>query len=294
MNQIGSPRRLAEGLAWPEGPSVLPDGRVVFVETYLSRLTVWAPDGTVREYAYTGGGPNATALGSDGCVYVTQNGGVVGPWTAEDRRPGCIQRVTTDGKAEIVATEVDGIPLRAPNDLAFGPDGRLYFTDPGGTYDPVTRPDPGRLFALGPDGKGEMIAELEPVYPNGIVTEQDGSIVWTESYDGTVRRRAPDGKISDLAVMPAGQVPDGLALAANGSLYVATGASRGLHVLAPDGRQIGHVQVGVVATNCAFAGSTVYVTDGGQAGASATPQLVGVLWAVEVEVAGQPLFPGTI
>ncbi|MGD0982840.1 MAG: SMP-30/gluconolactonase/LRE family protein [Acidimicrobiales bacterium] len=288
------PRRLAEGLAWPEGPSVLPDGRVVFVECYLSRLSVWAPDGTVEQYAYTGGGPNATALGADGCIYVTQNGGVVGPWVAEDRRPGSIQRVTTSGHVEVIATEIDGIALRAPNDLAFGPDGRLYFTDPGGSYDPVTRPDPGRIFALAPGGKGELVAELEPVYPNGIVVERDGSVVWVESYEGSVKRWKPGGEARELTVLAAGHAPDGLAVADNGSLYVTTTASGGIDVLAPDGVHIGFVPVGAVPTNCAFAGSTLYVTDGGHQGASATPEHAGVLWAVEVQVTGQPLFPGTI
>ena len=37
--------RLADGLGWPEGPTVLPDGRVVFVESYRSQLSVWSPDG---------------------------------------------------------------------------------------------------------------------------------------------------------------------------------------------------------------------------------------------------------
>ncbi len=289
-----SPRRLAVGLAWPEGPSVLPDGRVVFVECYLSRLSVWAPDGTVEQYAYTGGGPNGTALGADGCIYVTQNGGVVGPWVAEDRRPGCIQRVSTGGDVEIIATEIEGIALRAPNDLAFGPDGRLYFTDPGGTYDPVARPDPGRVFALAPGGKGELVAELEPVYPNGLVVERDGSVVWVESYEGSVKRWRPGGDVRELAVLAAGHAPDGLAVADNGALYVTTTASGGVDVLAPDGVHIGFVPVGAVPTNCAFAGSTLYVTDGGHQGASATPEHVGVLWAVDVELAGQPLFPGSI
>ena len=32
---------LAEGLGHPEGPDVLPDGRVVFANTYASELGVW-------------------------------------------------------------------------------------------------------------------------------------------------------------------------------------------------------------------------------------------------------------
>ena len=70
--------RLADGLGWPEGPTVLPDGRVVFVESYRSQLSVWSPDGVTR-YAYTAGAPNSSVLGSDGAIYVCQNGGTVGP-----------------------------------------------------------------------------------------------------------------------------------------------------------------------------------------------------------------------
>ena len=70
---------LAEGLGHPEGPDVLPDGRIVFVETYTSRIAAWSPERGVHLYADCGGGPNACVLGSDGCVYITQNGGTVGP-----------------------------------------------------------------------------------------------------------------------------------------------------------------------------------------------------------------------
>src|SRR5215210_7999477 len=181
-------RRLAEGLAWPAGPTVLDDGRVVFVETYRSQLTVWAPGRGVERFADTGGGPNATALGSDGHLYVTQNGGVVGPWRAEEMREPSIQRVAPDGRVETVATEIDGRRFQAPNDLAFGPDGRLYFTDPG-RYDADARPDPGFVFALAPDGTGELVAELPPVYPNGVVVDAHGRVVWVESYTRAVRRR---------------------------------------------------------------------------------------------------------
>ena len=37
----------------------------------------------------------------------------------------------------MVATAVAGLALEGPNDLAFGPDGRLWFTDPRGAADPA-------------------------------------------------------------------------------------------------------------------------------------------------------------
>ena len=186
--------RLADGLGWPEGPALLPDGRVIFVETYRSRISVWAPGREVESFAAVGGGPNAVIVGGDGALYVTQNGGVVGPWRAAEQRPPSIQRVSPEGKVEVLATRIDGHALRAPNDLAFGPDGSLYFTDPGGPYDPVNRPDGGAIYRLRPDGSGELLVELPPVYPNGIAVEADGSVVWVESYTRAVKREPPMGR----------------------------------------------------------------------------------------------------
>ena len=62
MTAAGSTRdgggvRIAEGLGWPEGPAVLPDGSVVFVETYRGRVSRWTHDGGVVEHAFVGGGP---------------------------------------------------------------------------------------------------------------------------------------------------------------------------------------------------------------------------------------------
>ena len=52
---------LVTGLGHPEGPYVLPDGRVIFANTYRSEIGVWDRDNGKSTFAYTGGGPNANS-----------------------------------------------------------------------------------------------------------------------------------------------------------------------------------------------------------------------------------------
>jgi gluconolactonase len=285
---------LAEGLGHPEGPDVLPDGRIVFVETYSSCLTAWSRDRGVERYADCGGGPNACLLGSDGAVYITQNGGTVGPWRADRLVEPSIQRAWPDGRVEVVVTEVAGVPLNAPNDLAFGPDGRLYFTDPG-EYDPATRPHPGFLFAVGPGAEGEVLEELSGTYPNGIVVEGDGSVVWVESYDRDVWRRRPDGTKEHLHRLPERHIPDGLKIAANGDLWITTFTSGGVDILRPDGAHVDFLETGGVQCNCLFHEGDLILTDFGEGATVGTEApMVGRLSRVAVETDGLPLLRGRL
>ncbi|NUP84058.1 MAG: SMP-30/gluconolactonase/LRE family protein [Nonomuraea sp.] len=271
--------RLATGLAWPEGPSVLADGSVAFVQTYRSEVSVLVPGAGVRRYAFTGGGPNATAPGARGRLFVTQNGGVVGPWRAEARREPCVQVIDAAGHVETFAATAGGRPMRAPNDLAFGADGRLYVTDPG-RFDPVERPDPGFVYALTPDGDAEVIAELGPVYPNGIIAAPDGDgVIWTESYTRRVVRRAADGTITTLHTFPDPRaLVDGLCAAADGTLFVTGVGSGSVHVLTAAGVEHDRLGGPTAPTNCAFDGPALYVTDGGRLGDSTTAHYGGALW----------------
>ena len=129
---------LATGLGHPEGPDILPDGRIVMVETFTSKIIAWSSTRGIHDYANCGGGPNACRLGSDGAVYITQNGGTAGTWRAKVMSVPSIQKAWPDGRVEIIVEQIDGYKLQAPNDLSFGPDGRLYFTDPA-DYDPEDR-----------------------------------------------------------------------------------------------------------------------------------------------------------
>ena len=121
---------VASGLGFPEGPLVLPDGRIAFVEEYGGCVSV-LEDGKVRTLAMVGGNPNGLALGADGLVYVTRGRGAVGAWHAPEQvAPAIVAVDPSDGTWEVATTSAGGRPLRAPNDLCFGPDGALFFTDP--------------------------------------------------------------------------------------------------------------------------------------------------------------------
>jgi gluconolactonase len=284
---------LAGGLGHPEGPDVLPDGRIVMVETYTSKIIAWSPERGIHDYALCGGGPNACMLGSDGAVYITQNGGTVGAWKADVMSTPSIQKAWPNGRVETLVEEVDGTRLQAPNDLTFGPDGRLYFTDPG-DYLPDNR-STGRLFVLNPDGTGELLEEIPDAYPNGIVAEPDGSIVWVESYDRGVYRRKPDGVSQLIHVMPENHVPDGLKIAADGSLWITAFMGGGIDIVAPDGTAIDFLETGGVPLNCIFVDDSLVITDFGDVTA-VTDQapMDGRLWRIPVGVKGMPLFRGKV
>lgn len=289
----GKPELITSNLGWPEGPTILPDGSVVFVESYRSQLTVVGADKVARQYAYTARAPNSSVLGADG-LYVCQNGGTVGPWRAAEMVTPSIQRVQKGGKFEIILTEVAGVALNGPNDLVFAPDGTLIFTDPG-TYNPAN-PDPSYIYALPTDGKARVAVGFDkPTFPNGVAVEADGSIVWDESYTGRVGRMRPDGTREDLGRLPGDNpLPDGMKIGADGRLFVTDLVGKGIHVLRPDGTPDGFIPVGGAPSNCAFDGETLWVTDAAVLAASTEPSYVGQLWKLKVPGGGAPVYKGAI
>ena len=148
------------------------------------------------------GAPNACVAGQDGDFYVCQNGGTTGPWRAAEMTVPSIQRVREGGQPEILLTAVGGHALNGPNDLVFAADGRLIFTDPG-TYNPANAgPEPDLSASRRTAAASVLVDFPDPVFPNGVAVEADGSIVWAKSYTGRVGRRRPDGAIEDLGRLP--------------------------------------------------------------------------------------------
>jgi gluconolactonase len=212
---------VAEEVGRSEGPVWRRDGSVSFVSLTDGCLYAWDGE-TTSVLAVTGGGPNGAAEWSDGSLYVTQNGGKppARPWPFVH---GGIQIVQPGGRVDWLTQD----PI-SPNDLCFGPDGLLYFTDP--TRKRPARDD-GRLWRCHPDsGEAELLVSIG-WYPNGIAFGLEDDAVYVADTGGgrIVRFPVSGGGLGEpeaFARMLHG-MPDGLAFDATGNLLVAAGRPGG-------------------------------------------------------------------
>ncbi len=290
---------LASGLEFPEGPIALEDGTVLLVEIARGTLTRVAPDGAVSVVAETGGGPNGAALGPDGHVWITNNGGfkwdrsggrIMPAGTPDDYSGGSIQRVDLDsGAVETVYTECDGIPLKGPNDIVFDGQGGFWFSDLGKNRE-FDR-DLGAVYYARADGS-HISRQVFPVMggANGIGLSPDGSVVyaaetptgrlfgWQVAEPGQLADdRAAAGFNAYIAGAAGFTMFDSLAVEESGRVCVASIGAGGVTVIDPATREVEHVAVGddPLTTNICFGGAdmrTAYLT------LSTTGRLVSCRW----------------
>jgi len=255
---------LAEGLEFPEGPVWLGPRRVAFTEIRGQRVSLYA-NGRVERVARTGGGANGATLGPDGALYVANNGGVAfghdGLWTAEDPIPGRIQRVTLDGDVRDVAVDLPGVPPNRPNDLCFGPDGLLYYTDPH-NWEDLDHLGVGRVARTTLDGRVEMLAEVE-LFPNGIAFGPDDRLYVAQSLtqEILVMEARPGARPTRYCKLPRG-FPDGFCFDAAGRCYVCGSLGDVVCVFAADGTLAEQIEIGQGSepTNCCLGDGALYVT----------------------------------
>lgn len=293
-------KEIATGLRFPEGPIALPDGSVLLTEIERRTLTRVEPDGRVEVVADCGGGPNGAALGPNGLVYVTNNGGSFSYIEAdgmmfplsqpqESWRGGSIQRVDLErGSVETLYDRCGEHPLRAPNDLVFDAHGGFYFTDYGTRQG--RQVDVGAVYYAKADGSEIREVAFGLDSPNGIGLSPDGKRLYVAE---TPRARvfwwdvAAPGEISggNFAVEHRGNLLrgfadfrffDSLAVDAEGWVCVATILEGGITAIAPDGMQVEHIPLpDPIVTNICFGGAdgrTAYVT------LSSTGKLVSLRW----------------
>lgn len=273
---------VVDGLRFPEGPVAMPDGSVLVVEIAGGALTRVAPDGSKGVVAELGGGPNGAAVGPDGALYVCNNGayfdyrttdGVVVPHAGSDGwQKGSIQQVDlTTGEATTLFTHCGEHRLLAPNDIVFDRSGGFWFTDHGvhGEQDPDA---PCVVYARA-DGSSITAAATGLDATNGVGLSPDGTVLYVaETYRGRLLAFDVSGP-GELANADEPRVLhdvggtamfDSLAVAADGSIWVATLLTAGVTVVAADGSGAEFLPTGdPLTTNVCFGGDdgrTAFVT----------------------------------
>ena len=265
---------------YSEGVVVDHDGNLFF--SHGRAVTKVRPDGSHEVWAETGA-PNGHKVLADGTHLI-----------CDGSQHAVLHLDPLARELAPEAIESEGNPLRAPNDLTLDtPNGGVYFTDPGGSSleNPI-----GTIHYIDADHKTRKIAE-GLAFPNGIVLRPDGKeLLVCESKKNRVLaypvagpgKLGPSRVLVDLPAKGDGQIdnqPDGIALDADGNLYIAHYGMRQVQVVRPDGEVIRRYPGGNLTTsNVAFAGpkmDQLYLT-GGQPGA---------LFRLELGVQGLTILP---
>ena len=274
---------IAEGLDFPEGPIVFPDGSIVLVEIKRGTLTrVW--NGRSEVIAHLGGGPNGAALGPDGAVYVCNNGGMEFHTTTTgvtytgaapaDYETGRIERVDlATGKIERLYDRIGDKRLSGPNDIVFEKSGGFWFTDLG-----KQRPrahEYGGLYYAKPDGSKLTEIVYGSINFNGVGLSPDEDVVYAADTDtaklwafdvvgeGETAPRLPGFAGRFVASQRTHCYFDSLAVQANGDVCVATIINGGITTITPQGASSHVAFPDPIVTNICFGGADMrdaYIT----------------------------------
>jgi len=178
-----------------------------------------------------------------------------------------VLRITADKKITVLSTGTAERPFRRPNDIAIGPDGLLYVTDPH-HYD-RNNPD-GAVYKIDPASGQTAIAVPNLAFPNGIAFSPDNrSLLICESACQRILKFSIDNAKIDpdpttFIKLPGGD-PDGIAFDKKGNLYLAHFGGAAVYIIQPDGKIAGCLKTpGGKPTNLEFGDKhlkTLYLTE---------------------------------
>lgn len=229
---------LATGLAFPECPRWR-DGRLWFSDIYRGVVLRLDPaTGDLDRVVEVPGQPAGLGFLPDGDLIVA---------SVEERR---IYRVAADGTLHPHA-DLHGIASWHLNDMAVDATGRAYVGNYGDASAPPEPAFPADLAMVESDGSAHVVA-TDMLFANGMVITPDGSTLivaetratpprlsaFTIETDGSLVSRRALIEFDDPRIMP-----DGIALDAEGSVWVASPFSEEVLRVSADGAVLDRVAV---------------------------------------------------
>jgi gluconolactonase len=207
LKSIFEVEAVASGLDHPECVNFAPDGRG-YAGGEAGQLYEFRLGGEAKEIANTGGGIGGLCADGEGSIYCCN---YLLPF---------VHRVSPAGEIRIYSRGTGDRPAVLPNYPAFDSAGNLYYSDSGDYYRPS-----GCLYSVRPGGKTELLFGDHLHFPNGMALDEDERWLYVIQSTAPNILRFPlrDGRVGapEIYVHLPGTIPDGLAFAESGNLYVA-------------------------------------------------------------------------
>ncbi|WP_430511257.1 SMP-30/gluconolactonase/LRE family protein [Pannonibacter phragmitetus] len=264
-----------------EGPSFDLEGNLWFVDIPFGRILRSDPSGNIRQIAEYEGQPNGLKIHRDGRIFIA------------DFQNGIMQLDPVTGAISHALRDCDTEGFKGCNDLHFGSDGALYFTDQGqtGLQDPT-----GRVYRWQPE-TGALACLMDKVpSPNGLVLDINEHVLYLAVTRANAVWRLPlsaSGRVNKAGLFiqfSGGRAgPDGLALTAQNGVVVCQTGMGLVWVHDALGRPVAVVRSprGLGTTNCAFggpSGRTLYITE------SDSGSILRAEFPEELQISGAPMF----
>ncbi len=245
------------------------DGNLWFVDAGQRKVGRITPSGTITEFGLPAdvGAPYAITSGPDGNIWVTTNalgqghqdwilrftvdGAVTGQFPA-GKTGSAPERITSGPDGNLWFTEffADTIARltpagaltefrlpgndRAPRGIVTGPDGNLWFVESHFNHTAIGRITTKGVVTEYPLG-GSQTDQLQPT---DIVAAPDGNLWFNQTHPsaphGEVGRITPKGAIT-LFPFPAGASPGGMAVGADGNVWVTDNGGNAIARISPTG-----------------------------------------------------------
>lgn len=219
----------------PEDVLVDASGRVLTGVADGRVLRLDPGTGRYRQVVETGGRPLGLEWLPDGRLLIcdAHRGLLAADLTDTDTGPPA---TVTDGRLEVLVTEVAGRPVRLCNNAAVGPDGTIWFTDSSARFDLdhwkadlIEHSGTGRLIRRDPDGHtAEVVTGLQ--FGNGVALAADGrAVYYAETGDYSLNKVPLTGPRAGLPtkLTPAlPGFPDNISTGTDGRIWVAIASPR--------------------------------------------------------------------